>query len=180
MTAAPGSEGPAFAHEFETVLVEPPPAPPVPDPDDPAPDEAARQALRLEDATAGDVLAQREALPDILWLWQRNGRRDRILFWQAIGFTHCYYHAFYEDGLRYGDAIRDHVDEVLALAPHLTRWNLVGALAYSDLAVRRPERGSRLRAPRRHGADRQPDQSGAHLLRARRMIYARHLPPPDC
>ncbi len=181
VTAAPESKGPAFADEFETSLVEPPPAissVPVPDPDDPAPDEAARRALKLEEATAGDVLAQREALPDILWLWQQNGRRDRILFWQAIGFTHCYYHAFYEDGLRYGDAIRGHVDEVLALAPHLTRWNLVGALAYSDLAVRRPEKA--LDFVLREGMARIDNPANqARICYVLAMIHARHLPPPD-
>jgi tetratricopeptide (TPR) repeat protein len=177
VTAAPGGEVPAFSHDFETLIVEPPPAPLLPDPD-PTPDEGARRALKLEQATAGDVLAQREALPDILWLWSRNGRRDRILFWSAIGFTHCYYHAFYEDALRYGDAIRDHIDEVLALAPHLTRWNLVGALAYSDLAVRRPERA--LDFVLREGMARIDNPANqARICYVLAMIYARHLPPPD-
>jgi tetratricopeptide (TPR) repeat protein len=183
-----GALATAFFHELLrrrgadldlTLLVTESPEGELPEPDpDPAPDEAARRARALEEATAGDVLAQREALPDILWHWQRDGRRDRILFWQAIGFTHCYYHAFYEDGLRYGDAIRDHIDEVLALAPHLTRWNLVGALAYSDLAVHRPERA--LDFVLREGLARIDNPANqARICYVLAMIHARHLPPPD-
>jgi Flp pilus assembly protein TadD len=142
------------------------------------PDEAARRALALEGSSRNDVLAQQEAVPEILHLWLEAGRADRILFWRTIAFTHGYFHGFYEDALRYAEGILDRIDEALALAPHLTRWNLVGAIAYSDLAVDRPERA--LACVLCEGLARIDSLANrARISYVLAMIQARHLPRVD-
>jgi tetratricopeptide (TPR) repeat protein len=140
--------------------------------------EMTQRALDIEDIIRGDTLLTEEYLPELIRCWTLSEQPERAARWQALALGTYNHYGFYEDALTYADAVLANLDQLSGEGGYFTRWNLVGSLFGTHVAVGRADRVSqvileeawpKITAPR----DR------ARLCYVLAMLHARFLPRRD-
>jgi len=145
-----------------------------------SPDPAAmsRSADELEARVQRTDWEFREYLSSLIHCLQHSENPQRALFWQARAFGQYNHYGFYEDALRHGAVVRDHLDEILSSTSFYTRWNLVGALGNCYLAVGQPEQA--LEIVENEGLRKIEDPGErVKVFYVLALIHSRFLPRPD-
>lgn len=98
------------------------------------PEEAARLAGELEERAKLDPPAVEMLVPQLIRYNALSGRQERASRWQAAALGFLNHQGFYEDALRYSEAVSSQL-ESLCGDDEVFRWNLVGNLFGCYVAV---------------------------------------------
>jgi tetratricopeptide (TPR) repeat protein len=178
VATAPAS-GEAVASKFESQQVGPfvrlslPPD--THSPVDPV--EAARLASELEERVKHDQGAVEMCVPQLIRYNASSGRQERASRWQAAALGFLNHHGFYEDALRYSEAVSSQL-ESLCGDDEVFRWNLVGNLFGCYVAVGDSARAYSIVVDEALSRIKHLSQR-VKVYYVMGMLYARYLPESD-
>jgi len=104
--------------------------------------EAVRRAEAFEER-ARDPLAKQELLPDLIGAWRKAGDPRRMFGWQIVALGTYPRLGFYEDALRYSQAVRAVIDRY-APSNVEVQWMTFFKTYVSLVALNRPEEALQL------------------------------------
>lgn len=140
--------------------------------------EMTRRALEIEDIVREDPLLTEAHLPELIRCWIQSEHPERAARWQALALGTYNHNGFYEDALAYGDAVLASLDQLCAEGGFFTRWNMVGSLFGTYVAVGQAERVHRIILEEAWPKITSPHDR-ARLCYALAMLHARFLPSRD-
>lgn len=179
LVAADAASGEAVASKFESAQAGPVVRLDLP-PDaqaEPSREEAARLAGELEERVRADKDAVEMYVPRLIRYHSLGGGEDRAARWQAAALGFLNHHGFYEDALRYSDAVTRRLDSLCG-DDEVLRWNLVGNLFGCFAAVGDSANAYNIVADEALSKIKSMAQR-VKVYYVMGMLYARYLPESD-
>jgi tetratricopeptide (TPR) repeat protein len=140
--------------------------------------QMTRRSLEIEDIIRADPLLTEAYLPELIHCWSRSEQPERAARWQALTLGTYNHYGFYEDALAYGDAVLANLDRLSEMGGFFTRWNMVGSLFGTYVAVGQAERVHRIILEEAWPKITSPHDQ-ARLCYVLAMLHARFLPRRD-